>query len=182
MEKKSKELTSTEICNSITNIVSTDLVKIMEVLDLNLDEIISKITELPDEKRNEVMGLLINNSLKELKKVLDIEKYPEIARKIDDITEYYQSKKNNFISIIEECDMVATDILYKIMGYKDRKLELPIDILAIEEYCFSTEIKKEQFYDALMWIALRYLTILQYIKYEKWKNKYNNEKHIEVTS
>ena len=29
MEKKSKELSSAEICNNITNIVSTDLVKRM---------------------------------------------------------------------------------------------------------------------------------------------------------
>ena len=58
--------------------------------------------------------------------------------------------------------MIADDILYKVMGHKDRKLELPVDVSIIEKYCFSTEIKKEQFYDALMWIALRYLITLEY--------------------
>ena len=178
MRKDTKEFTSKEVVDGITNIISSDLVKIMEVLDLDLNEIISKITELPEDKRNEVMSLLINNSLKELMKVLDIEKYSEISKYIDNITDYYQSKKDGFISIIEECDMIATDILYKVMGYKNRKLELPIDISVIEKYCFSTEIKKEQFYDALMWIALRYMAILQYIKYEKWEIKYNAENNI----
>ena len=143
MRKDTKEFTSKEVVDGITNIISSDLVKIMEVLDLDLNEIISKITELPEDKRNEVMSLLINNSLKELMKVLDIEKYSEISKYIDNITDYYQSKKDGFISIIEECDMIATDILYKVMGYKNRKLELPIDISVIEKYCFSTEIKKE---------------------------------------
>ena len=52
----------------------------------------------------------------------------------------------------------------------------------IEKYCFSTEIKKEQFYDALMWIALRYIATLQYLKYNNWKNKYNEENNIEVVN
>jgi hypothetical protein len=45
----------------------------------------------------------------------------------------------------------------KVIGKNGRKLSLPIDISIIKEYCFSTELKEDQFYDALMWIILRYI-------------------------
>ena len=161
MEKKSKELSSAEICNNITNIVSTDLVKIMEVLDFDFNEVISNVNNLPEKSRIDVMSILINDSLKELQEKLDIAEYSKVIRYVDDVTDYYKSKKDDFESIIEECDMIADDILYKVIGHKDRKLELPVDVSIIEKYCFSTEIKKEQYYDALMWKALRYNATLQ---------------------
>ena len=71
MEKKSKELSSAEICNNITNIVSTDLVKIMEVLDFDFNEVISNVNNLPEKSRIDVMSILINDSLKELQEKLD---------------------------------------------------------------------------------------------------------------
>ena len=182
MKKEIEKFNSKKIAQNITNTIEADLFKIMEVLDFDFNEVISNVNNLPEKSRIDVMSILINDSLKELQEKLDIAEYSKVIRYVDDVTDYYKSKKDDFESIIEECDMIADDILYKVMGHKDRKLELPIDVSIIEKYCFSTEIKKEQFYDALMWIALRYIATLQYLKYKNWKNKYNEENNIEVVN
>lgn len=182
MKKEIEKFNSKKIAQNITNTIEADLFKIMEVLDFDFNEVISNVNNLPEKSRIDVMSILINDSLKELQEKLDIAEYSKVIRYVDDVTDYYKSKKDDFESIIEECDMIADDILYKVMGHKDIKLELPVDVSIIEKYCFSTEIKKEQFYDALMWIALRYIATLQYLKYNNWKNKYNEENNIEVVN
>ena len=182
MKKEIEKFNSKKIAQNITNTIEADLFKIMEVLDFDFNEVISNVNNLPEKSRIDVMSILINDSLKELQEKLDIAEYSKVIRYVDDVTDYYKSKKDDFESIIEECDMIADDILYKVMGHKDRKLELPVHVSIIEKYCFSTEIKKEQFYDALMWIALRYIATLQYLKYNNWKNKYNEENNIEVVN
>ena len=92
-----------------------------------------------------------------------MEQFREVSRDVDEITDYYASKKEEFDAVIEEGDTVANDILFKVIGKNGRKLSLPIDISIIKEYCFSTKLKEEQFYDALMWITLRYIDILRCI-------------------
>lgn len=90
-----------------------------------------------------------------------------MARDVDEITDYYASKKEEFDAVIEEGDTIADDILLKVIGKNGRKLSLPIDISIIKEYCFSTELKEEQFYDALLWITLRYVAISRCIIWNK---------------
>lgn len=94
-----------------------------------------------------------------MKTTLTIKKFKEIIRDVDEITDYYASEKEDFDVVIEEGDNVSNDILLKVIGANDRKIELPVDINIIKNYCFSTELKEEQFYDTLMWIALRYIAI-----------------------
>ena len=90
---------------------------------------------------------------------MTMEDFLKIRKEIDELTDYYTSKKNNFDTVVEEGDYVADQILFKIIGHNERKLIFPVDISIIKKYCFSTELKEEQFYDALMWIALRYVAI-----------------------
>ena len=85
-------------------------------------------------------------------------------------------------AVIEEGDTVANDILFKVIGKNGRKLSLPIDISIIKEYCFSTELKEDQFYDALMWIILRYIAISRCISWNKWLKEYEKNKDLENSS
>ena len=55
------------------------------------------------------------------------------------------------------------------------KLELPIDISIIKKYCFSAELKEEQFCDVFMWIALRYIAISRCIIWRENKEKYEKK-------
>ena len=148
-----------ELAILISNTMERNLTKVQEVLDLDIDDLIDIIERLSDEDRDKVIGTIINNQLEKLKTSLTMKKYRDISRDVDEITDYYTSKKDSFDSVIEEGDTVANEILFKVIGNNKRSITLPIDISVLREYCFSSELKEEQFNDTLMWIALRYIAI-----------------------
>ena len=154
-----KNINVEELASSLTKTVEINLSKVQEVLDLDINDLIDIVERLPIEDKDKVVSIIINNQLQKLKTTLTIKKYKEIVRNVDEITDYYASKKEDFDVVIEEGDNVSNDILLKVIGNNDRKIELPVDINIIKNYCFSTELKEEQFYDTLMWIALRYIAI-----------------------
>ena len=155
----SKNINVEELASSLTKTMEINLSKVQEVLDLDINDLIDIVERLPIEDKDKVVSIIINNQLQKLKTTLTIKKYKEIIRDVDEITDYYASKKEDFDVVIEEGDNVSNDILLKVIGANDRKIELPVDINIIKNYCFSTELKEEQFYDTLMWIALRYIAI-----------------------
>lgn len=154
-----KNINIEELASSLTKTMEMNLSKVQEVLDLDINDLIDIVERLPIEDKDKVVSIIINNQLQKLKNTLTIKKYKEIIRDVDEITDYYASKKEDFDVVIEEGDNVSNDILLKVIGNNYRKLELPIDINIIKNYCFSTELKEEQFYDTLMWISLRYIAI-----------------------
>ncbi|MDO4962627.1 MAG: hypothetical protein Q4E75_00785 [bacterium] len=170
-----------EVARVISNTMERDLTKVQEVLDLDLDELIQIVNRLDKSERDQVCSILINQELGKLKS-LTMEQFKEVSRDVDEITDYYASKKEEFDAVIEEGDTVANDILFKVIGKNGRKLSLPIDISIIKKYCFSTELKEEQFYDALIWIVLRYVAISRCISWNNWLKKYENNKALENSS
>ena len=170
-----------EVARVISNTMERDLTKVQEVLDLDLNELIQIIDRLDKSERDQVCSIMINNELKKLQS-LTMEQFREVSRDVDEITDYYASKKEEFDAVIEEGDTVANDILFKVIGKNGRKLSLPIDISIIKEYCFSTELKEEQFYDALMWIVLRYVAISRCISWNNWLKEYEKNKALENSS
>ena len=155
----SKNINIQELASSLTKTMEINLSKVQEVLDLDINDLIDIVERLPIEDKGKVVSIIINNQLQKLKTTLTIKKYKEIIRDVDEITDYYASKKEDFDVVIEEGDNVSNDILLKVIGNNNRKIELPVDINIIKNYCFSTELREEQFYDTLMWIALRYIAI-----------------------
>ena len=105
---------------------------------------------------------------------MSIEQFCKIKRDVEDITEYYVNSSDEY-DIVEEGDSIADDILFKVLGYNNRKMQLPIDISIIKKYCFSADIKEEKFYDTLVWIAMRYIAISTTNSYYNWKENYNRE-------
>lgn len=164
-----------EIASVISNNMERNVTKVQEVLDLDLNDLIEIIDRLNDEDKDKVISIIINNQLEKLKSTT-IEQINDVSREIDEITDYYASKKEDFDAVIEEGDYVANQILYKVIGYNDRKLDLPIDLSIIKDYCFSSDLKEEQFYDALMWIALRYITIFRCVIWQKCEENYHENK------
>lgn len=155
-----------EVARVISNTMDRDLNKVQEVLDFDLEDLIQIIDRLDKSQRDQVCSIMINNQLEKLKS-LTMEQFKNISRDVDEITDYYASKKEKFDVVIEEGDTIANDILFKLIGRNGRKIDLPIDIKTIKDYCFSTELKEEQFYDALMWITLRYVAISRCISWNK---------------
>lgn len=165
-----------EIASVISNTMERNVTKVQEVLDLDLNDLIEIIDRLNDEDKDKVISIIINNQLEKLKSTT-IEQINDVSREIDEITDYYASKKEDFDAVIEEGDYVANQILYKVIGYNDRKLDLPIDLSIIKDYCFSSDLKEEQFYDALMWIALRYIAIFRCVIWQKCEENYLENKN-----
>ena len=79
----------------------------------------------------------------------------------NEITDYYASKKVDFDVILEEGDKVANDLLFKVIGLNKRVIELPLKLETIKNYCLSSDIKEELISDTLIWIIIRYITILK---------------------
>ncbi len=152
-----KNINVEKLASSLIKTMEINLSKVQEVLDLDINYLIDIVERLPIEDK--VVSIIINNQLQKLKTTLTIKKYKEIIRDVDEIIDYYASKKDDFDVVIEEGDNVSNDILLKVIENNDRKIELPVDINIIKNYCFSTELKEEQFYDTLMWITLRYIAI-----------------------
>ena len=94
MKKEIEKFNSKKIAQNITNTIEADLFKIMEVLDFDFNEVISNVNNLPEKSRIDVMSILINDSLKELQEKLDIAEYSKVIRYVDDVTDYYKSKKD----------------------------------------------------------------------------------------
>lgn len=170
-----EELKEEELAESISKTIDNDLVKIQEVLDLDLKNLVDIVDSLSNDKKDKVLSLIINKQLEKLKESLTMDIYNKVSRNVDEITDYYSSKKDGFDAVVEEGDNVANDILFKVIGHHDRKLELPIDVDILKKYCFSTDLREEQFYDTLMWIALRYFAISESISYYQWKDKYEKD-------
>ena len=168
-ENKIKEKNIEEVAKDITGVMENRLSKISEVLNLDLNEdVIKTIDNLStNEERDKLMGIIINKQLEKLKKIITMEKFSDVSRDVDDITDYYASKKEDFDAVIEEGDHIANDILFKVIGHNDRKIDLPIDISMIKDYCFSSSLKENQFYDTLTWIALRYIAISKCISFQE---------------
>ena len=174
MNKEKKEKDLELLATSITEEIKSNTTKILELLELNLDDLVKKVSNLNDEEKDSIISKIINNQLFQLKKELSIEQFRKIKRNVEDITEYYVDSTNEY-DIVEEGDSIADDILFKVLGYNNRKMQLPIDISIIKKYYFSADMKEEKFYDTLLWIALRYTVISTTNSYYKWQENYNRD-------
>ena len=174
MKKKINAVKVEELSSSILNTMERNLANVQEMLDLDLNDLIKIVDKLSNEEKDLFSNVIINTQLKKLKS-LTIEQFKSVARDVDEITDYYTSKKDGFNPVVEEGDYIADQLLLKVI---DDKLQLPIDIEVIKKYCFSTELKEEQYYDTFMWIALRYIAISRCIICQKCEEEYKKNKEL----
>ena len=142
---ETNEVKAEELALLISNTMERNLTKVQEVLDLDIDDLIDIIERQSEEDSDKIISSVINNQLEKLKTSLTMKKYRDISRDVDDITDYYASKKESFDAVIEEGDTVANEILLKVIGNNKRTISLPIDISILKEYCISSEIKKNNY-------------------------------------
>lgn len=165
-----------EISAAVIRNASAELRKVLDVLDLEFEDLYFLIRDLSDEDKDQVITIVINKLLEKLKTNITMEKYQEIAKDVDEITDYYRSKKEKFDSIIEEGNQIANELLFKVIGYNEQELDLPLDISCIKKYCLSSKIKKEQVYDVLLWIIIRYVAIDERLSWQVYLNDYEANK------
>ena len=168
-----------EISLQFTGIIVKNLTKVLEVENLSLNDLRNLFKELTDKEKDKVLEITINYQLQNLKDIITVEKYRELSRQVDDITDYYVwGKGEELDGIITEGDDIATDLLYKVLGHNGRTLELPIDISYIKKYCLTSNIKPNEIYDALIWIIIRYIGLERCYT---WNNEHNKEIEDNIT-
>lgn len=166
-----------KISNAIIKNASAEISQVLDVLDLEFEDLYFLIRDLSDNEKDEIISIVINKLLEELKSNITMEKYRKIARDVDEITDYYTSKKKeDFDAVIEEGDQIANELLFKVIGRNDQQFDLPIDIASVKKYCLSSEIKKEQVYDVLLWIVIRYVAIDRCLNWQEYLKDYEADK------
>ena len=128
--------------------------KISEVLDdkikiitsiqyyYDLEKLTSFLNDLSNDDAEKVLEQLINEKLEEIKKSGKADKFRENNRLVDDVTEFFYDNNEEEGAIIEEGSCVASDLILKTIGTNGRKIELPVKISYIKEYCIMVYKKK----------------------------------------
>lgn len=158
----------------ITSKMTSSLSQIVEIQEYDLDGLTMIIHDLKKEEKESVIEEIINNQLNELKSKPE-EKIRKVFRQVDEITDYFIKYYSDDSDIVSESDDIANDLLFKALGKNERVLELPINISYIKNYCLSSNIKNNQLYDSLVWIALRLVAINYCIKYHEGLEEDKNE-------
>ena len=148
----------------ITSKMTSSLSQIVEIQEYDLDGLKMIIHDLKKEEKDSVIEEIINNQLNELKSKPE-EKIRKVFRQVDEITDYFIKYYSDDSDIVSESDDIANDLLFKALGKFERVLELPINISYIKNYCLSSNIKNNQLYDSLVWIALRLVAINYCIRF-----------------
>lgn len=159
--------------NKITRKMVSSLSQIVEIQEYNLDDLTILIRDLKESEKEKIIEEIINNQLIELKGKTE-KKVRNVFKQVDEITDYF-IKVYDDSDIINESDDIANDLLFKALGKNGRKLEFPINISYIKNYCLSSNISDNQLYDSLVWIALRLVAINYCIKYYENLEEDKNE-------
>lgn len=159
---------------SITKKMTLNLSEVIKVQEYTLDELTSSIKDLNTDEKEKILEDIINNQLVELKDKSE-EKIKSVFKQVDDITDYFIKYYDDSSDIVSECDDIANDLLFKALGKNNRKLELPINLSYIKNYCLSSSIKDNQLYDSLVWISLRLVAMSYCIKYNDGLEEDKNE-------
>lgn len=168
------KIDNADYVQTITKKMTLNLSEVIKVQEYTLDELTSTIKDLNTDEKEKVLEEIINNQLVELKDKSE-EKIKSVFKQVDDITDYFIKYYDDNSDIVSECDDIANDLLFKALGKNNRKLELPINLSYIKNYCLSSSIKDNQLYDSLVWISLRLVAIAYYIKYNDGLEEDKNE-------
>ncbi len=127
----------------------------------DLEKLTSSLNKLSNIEAENVLEQLINKKLEQIKKSDKVDKFRENNRLVDDVTEFFYNNNEEDGAIVEEGCCVATDLILKTIGINGRKIELPVKVSYIKEYCISNIIEEKDIRKTLLWIVLE-LSIVSY--------------------
>ena len=163
-----------DYAKSITEKMILNLRNVIKVQSYTLDELTTSIQNLKNVEKEKTLENIINNQLVELKDKPE-ETIKSVFKQVDEITDYFIKFYDDNSDIVSECDDIANDLLFKSLGKNNRKLELPINLTYIKNYCLSSNIKDNQIYDSLVWITLRLVAIAYCIRFNDDLKEDKNE-------
>ena len=93
-----------------------------------------------------------------IKEVNDLEKINSVKRKVDEALDFFERIEDCY-EIIEEADSVSDDLICKLLGNKNRKLDLPIKVQFIKDFCIHGMIEQKDIEKTLTLIVIKLSTI-----------------------
>lgn len=153
-----------EYVNKIDNILDNKIQIITSIeYHYDLEKMISFTNDLSDEELENVIEQLINDKLEEIRKCTNVEQIKEINKLVDEVTEFFYDSDEDSV-IAEEGSCIASDLILKVLGVNGRKIEMPIKISFIKEYCISNIIEEKDIRKTLLWIVLELSTVSYLLK------------------
>ncbi len=153
-----------EYVSKISNVL-TDKIQIITSIEYHydLEKLISFTDNLSNEEVEEILEQLINDRLEEIKKCTNEEQIKENNKLVDEVTEFFYESVDDSV-IAEEGSCIASDLILKVLGVNGRKIEMPIKISFIKEYCISNIIEEKDIRKTLLWIVLELSTVSYFLK------------------
>lgn len=153
--------------------VSKDIELALNVRSITIDSIKNMLKGLKDKELDIVLEKLINIYLDNLKQYMTLDRFKDIKQKVDEVTDYYYvGKDSDQFGIIEDGDALADELLLKVLGRGNIKLELPISLKDIKTYCLHSSVNKKDVHDILIWAVIRFIAIDRCMLYGKSDKEY----------
>ncbi len=160
---------------SYANIVENNIEKDFKVITsivykYDVKKIMEGIDTLSIEEQDKVLEMCINKYLTEIKeKALSQEQYKKMERDSDEIIDFYEDSELE--EVMEEASCVTYDLIMKVTGHNNRKIELPINIDFIKTYCINNMVKESDIQLTLLFVVLTLSSICYCLKH----NNYSKE-------
>lgn len=137
-----------------------DLVKIFSITD-----------SLSLKEKYSLYEALINDYLKKIKSLKNHPSMNDIAKDINNITEFYdytygvdkQNEESTLYEVMEEADDIVDDLYLKLIGVNGRNLKLPIKLDDIINLQIRGIINSDDIEKVIYWVILKLSVLYNYL-------------------
>lgn len=137
----------------------------------DLEKIFSITDNLSLKEKYSLYETLINDYLKKIKSLKNHPSMNDIAKDINDITEFYdytyevdkQKEESTLYEAMEEADDIVDDLYLKLIGVNGRNLKLPIKLDDIINLQIRGIINSDDIEKVIYWVILKLSVLYNYL-------------------
>lgn len=137
----------------------------------DLEKIFSITDSLSLKEKYSLYEALINDYLKKIKSLKNHPSMNDIAKDINDITEFYdytyevddQKEESTLYEVMEEADDIVDDLYLKLIGVNGRSLKLPIKLDDIINLQIRGIINSDDIEKVIYWVILKLSVLYNYL-------------------
>ncbi|HIR49440.1 MAG TPA: hypothetical protein IAB35_05620 [Candidatus Faecimonas gallistercoris] len=137
----------------------------------DLEKIFSISDNLSLKEKYSLYEALINDYLKKIKSLKNHPSMNDIAKDINDITEFYdytygvddQKEESTLYEAMEEADDIVDDLYLKLIGVNGRNLKLPIKLDDIINLQIRGIINSDDIEKVIYWVILKLSVLYNYL-------------------
>ncbi len=137
----------------------------------DLEKIFSITDNLSLKEKYSLYEALINDYLKKIKSLKNHPSMNDIAKDINDITEFYdytygvddQKEESTLYEAMEEADDIVDDLYLKLIGVNGRNLKLPIKLDDIINLQIRGIINSDDIEKVIYWVILKLSVLYNYL-------------------